>query len=102
MRVYLLVIAAHQSEPTQFALGLTNGGVCVLETLESDGQWGTAPPTENGARTSALSVVAGEDQEKDDHLRNMDSFVKGKELVSRPSAIVPKEHQVRVFVEQSS
>ncbi|GAB2210577.1 hypothetical protein Drorol1_Dr00015845, partial [Drosera rotundifolia] len=62
MRVYPLVIAAHPSEPTQFALGLTDGGVCVLEPLESDGQWGTAPPAENGAGTSASSVAAGADQ----------------------------------------
>ncbi|KAL9251834.1 Topless-related protein [Drosera capensis] len=62
MRVYPLVIAAHPSEPTQFALGLTDGGVCILEPLESDGQWGTAPPAENGAGTSASSVAAGADQ----------------------------------------
>ncbi|KAL9260041.1 Topless-related protein [Drosera capensis] len=62
MRVYPLVIAAHPSEPTQFALGLTDGGVCILEPLESEGQWGTAPPAENGAGTTASSVAAGADQ----------------------------------------
>ncbi|GAB2300307.1 Topless- protein 4 [Dionaea muscipula] len=58
MRVFPLVIAAHPSEPTQFALGLTDGGVCVLEPLEPDGQWGTAPPAENGAGSSAASIAA--------------------------------------------
>ncbi|XP_017699381.1 protein TOPLESS-like isoform X2 [Phoenix dactylifera] len=46
--LYPLVIAAHPSEPNQFALGLTDGGVLVLEPLESEGKWGTALPAENG------------------------------------------------------
>ncbi|GAB2232548.1 hypothetical protein Droror1_Dr00011587 [Drosera rotundifolia] len=62
MRVCPLVIAAHPSEPSQFALGLTDGGVCVLEPLESDGQWGTAPPAENGAGTSTAASAPGSDQ----------------------------------------
>ncbi|KAL2479623.1 Topless-related protein 4 [Abeliophyllum distichum] len=45
---YPLVIAAHPSEPNQFALGLTDGGVCVIEPLESEGKWGTLPPHKNG------------------------------------------------------
>ncbi|KAI7729674.1 hypothetical protein M8C21_004456, partial [Ambrosia artemisiifolia] len=49
LRVRPLVIAAHPSEPDQFALGLSDGGVCVLEPLESEGKWGTSPPAlENG------------------------------------------------------
>eukprot|EP01018_Ginkgo_biloba_P022909 Gb_37153 [translate_table: standard] len=55
--VYPLVIAAHPSEPNQFALGLTDGGVQVLEPLESEGKWGTGPPAENGS-TSNVSTVA--------------------------------------------
>lgn len=62
MRVYPLCIAAHPSDANQFALGLTDGGVCVLEPLESDGQWGTSPPAENGAGTSNASGAAGTDQ----------------------------------------
>ncbi|PQM33288.1 hypothetical protein Pyn_17349 [Prunus yedoensis var. nudiflora] len=31
----------------KFALGLTDGGVHVLEPLESEGRWGTSPPIEN-------------------------------------------------------
>ncbi|KAL9224439.1 hypothetical protein vseg_000469 [Gypsophila vaccaria] len=57
-RVFPLCIAAHPSDANQFALGLTDGGVCVLEPLESEGQWGT-PPAENGAGTSNESGVAG-------------------------------------------
>ncbi|XAR66873.1 hypothetical protein NMG60_11013241 [Bertholletia excelsa] len=47
-RVYPLVVAAHPSEPNQFALGLTDGGVYVLEPLEAEGKWGTSPTLENG------------------------------------------------------
>ncbi|RWW16189.1 hypothetical protein GW17_00019931, partial [Ensete ventricosum] len=50
--VYPLVIAAHPSEPNQFALGLTDGGVHVLEPLESEGKWGVNPPTDNGSASS--------------------------------------------------
>ncbi|XP_059644986.1 topless-related protein 4-like isoform X2 [Cornus florida] len=61
-RVYPLVIAAHPSEPRQFALGLTDGGVYVLEPLEPEGKWGTTPPLENGAGISISPVGAGSDQ----------------------------------------
>ncbi|XP_020110351.1 protein TPR3 isoform X1 [Ananas comosus] len=53
--VHPLVITAHPSEPNQFALGLTDGGVHVLEPLESEGKWGVPPPAENGS-TSSLST----------------------------------------------
>ncbi|KAG6409470.1 hypothetical protein SASPL_127510 [Salvia splendens] len=34
-----LVVAAHPHKPEQFALGLSNGGVVVIEPEESQGQW---------------------------------------------------------------
>uniref|UniRef100_M4CP68 CTLH domain-containing protein n=1 Tax=Brassica campestris TaxID=3711 RepID=M4CP68_BRACM len=40
----VLVIAAHPSESDQFAVGLSNGHVCVVEPSESEGRWGTSPP----------------------------------------------------------
>lgn len=55
--VYPLVIAAHPSEPNQFALGLSDGGVHVLEPLESEGKWGTGPPVENGLASNASTVL---------------------------------------------
>ncbi|KAH7427885.1 hypothetical protein KP509_10G065300 [Ceratopteris richardii] len=54
--VYPLVIAAHPGEPNQFALGLTDGGVQVVEPLESEGRWGTAPPPET-AVNGVMSVM---------------------------------------------
>lgn len=60
--MYPLVIAAHPSDPNQFALGLTDGGVQVLEPLEAEGKWGTSPPIENGAGPSATSGATGPEQ----------------------------------------
>eukprot|EP00253_Pinus_taeda_P026009 PITA_26009 len=45
---YPLVVASHPSEPNQFALGMTDGGVHVLEPSESEGKWGVGPPPDNG------------------------------------------------------
>lgn len=58
MRAYPLVITAHPNDPNQFALGLNDGGVHVLEPLESEGRWGTVPPNENGAGPSTNPAVA--------------------------------------------
>lgn len=61
-RVHPLVITGHPSEPNQFALGLTDGGVHVLEPLESEGNWGTAPPQQNGVGSSkSAAASASED-----------------------------------------
>ncbi|KAG6546023.1 hypothetical protein Mapa_012428 [Marchantia paleacea] len=49
---YPLVIAAHPSEANQFALGLSDGGVQVIEPLESEGKWGIGPPSDNGGPSS--------------------------------------------------
>jgi len=45
---YPLVVASHPSEPNQFALGMTDGGVYVIEPSESEGKWGVGPPPDNG------------------------------------------------------
>ncbi|KAI4344161.1 hypothetical protein L6164_011423 [Bauhinia variegata] len=62
LRTHPLVIAAHPSEPNQFALGLSDGGVHVLEPLESEGRWGSPPPTENGAGPSTTSGATVSEQ----------------------------------------
>jgi WD40 repeat protein len=56
-RAHPLVIAAHPSDSNQFALGLSDGGVYLLEPLEAEGKWGTSPPVENGAGPSNASVA---------------------------------------------
>ncbi|XP_066396114.1 protein TPR3 [Miscanthus floridulus] len=50
--VHPVVVAAHPSEASQFALGLTDGGVFVLEPLESERKWGNPPPVENGSASN--------------------------------------------------
>lgn len=54
-KVYPVVIAAHPSEPNQFALGLSDGGVHVLEPLEAEGKWGN-DASESAEETSSAST----------------------------------------------
>ncbi|KAH0982773.1 hypothetical protein GBA52_009950 [Prunus armeniaca] len=60
-RVYPAVVAAHPSEPNQFAVGLTDGGVVVMEPPESEETWGTMPPVENAGPSAG--AAAGLDQQ---------------------------------------
>lgn len=39
-----VVVAAHPQKRNQFALGLSNGGVVVMEPLESQGKWSISSP----------------------------------------------------------
>ncbi|XP_020102466.1 topless-related protein 4-like [Ananas comosus] len=55
-KVYTLVIAAHPSKPTQFALGLSDGNVQVLERPESEKQRETLPPTESASLNLEMPV----------------------------------------------
>ena len=63
--VYPLVIAAHPSEPNQLALGLSDGGVQVIEPLEAEGKWGTGPPSDNGTVGCVQSGPASGNQGSD-------------------------------------
>ncbi|KAK4491367.1 hypothetical protein RD792_002106 [Penstemon davidsonii] len=47
--VYPVAVAAHPQDPNQFAVGLTDGSVKVIEPSESEGKWGVSPPpADNG------------------------------------------------------
>jgi WD40 repeat protein len=61
-RVYPATIAAHPSEPNQFAVGLTDGGVHVIEPPGPEGKWGMSPQPENGAGPSVSSAPGSEQQ----------------------------------------
>ncbi|CAI9294147.1 unnamed protein product [Lactuca saligna] len=43
---YPVVVAAHPQEQNQFAVGMSDGAVKVIEPLESEGKWGVSPPDE--------------------------------------------------------
>ncbi|XP_044464704.1 topless-related protein 1-like isoform X1 [Mangifera indica] len=64
--IYPRVIAAHPQEPNQFAIGLTDSSVHVLEPLESENKWGLPYPThENGSASNGRplsAVVVASDQ----------------------------------------
>ena len=56
--IYPLVVAAHPSEPSQFAMGLSDGAVYVVEPTETEGRWGSgsgsSSSTENGTIKPSL------------------------------------------------
>ncbi|KAK4748798.1 hypothetical protein SAY87_015384 [Trapa incisa] len=59
--VYPLVVATHPFEPNQLAVGLSDGSVKVMEPMESEGKWGSAPPADNGilgSKTGSSSVAS--------------------------------------------
>ncbi|GAB4855618.1 Topless- protein 3 [Ancistrocladus abbreviatus] len=59
--VYPEVVAAHPQEPSQFAIGLVDGTVKVIEPLETEGRWGVTPPVDNGilnGRTASSSATS--------------------------------------------
>ncbi|KAF8392641.1 hypothetical protein HHK36_022990 [Tetracentron sinense] len=59
--VYSLVVAAHPQEPNQLAVGLTDGSVKVIESSESEGNWGMTAPVDNGIlndRTATSSATS--------------------------------------------
>ncbi|KAL6293086.1 hypothetical protein ACE6H2_001228 [Prunus campanulata] len=48
--VYPLALTAHLHEPYQFAVGLTDGSVKVIEPSEAEGKWGVLVPVDNGTQ----------------------------------------------------
>nr|XP_017224939.1 PREDICTED: topless-related protein 3-like [Daucus carota subsp. sativus] len=46
--VYSVVVAAHPQDPYQFAVGLTDGSVKVIEPFEPEGKWEVFKPPEEG------------------------------------------------------
>ncbi|KAK9084291.1 hypothetical protein Scep_030762 [Stephania cephalantha] len=58
---YPVVLATHPQEANQFAVGLSDGTVKVIEPLESEKKWGGGPPVDNGlpnGRTGASSATS--------------------------------------------
>ncbi|CAI9764787.1 unnamed protein product [Fraxinus pennsylvanica] len=53
--IHPVVVAAHPLDPNQFAVGLTDGSVKVIEPSESEGKWGSSPPADNGMLTGRAS-----------------------------------------------
>ncbi|KAE9444694.1 hypothetical protein C3L33_23408, partial [Rhododendron williamsianum] len=59
--VYPRVVAAHPDQPNQFAIGLTNGSVILMEPHESKSTWGLSPTIDNGMlndRTASSSNIS--------------------------------------------
>ncbi|THG13733.1 hypothetical protein TEA_019667 [Camellia sinensis var. sinensis] len=60
--IYPLVVATNPNEPNQFALGLTDGTVCVYELLESDGEWGEKSQCNNSTTLPAIESSSNQHQ----------------------------------------
>ncbi|KAK6233237.1 hypothetical protein SCA6_003310 [Theobroma cacao] len=59
--VYPLVVAAHPMEANQFAIGLSDGSVKVMEPTESEGKWGVSQTVDSGVvngRTTSSSTTS--------------------------------------------
>ncbi|KAG8382080.1 hypothetical protein BUALT_Bualt05G0039300 [Buddleja alternifolia] len=55
---YPVVIAAHPSDPNQFALGMSDGAVHVIEPSDAETKWGGSTSHDNGALPSVPSSSA--------------------------------------------
>ncbi|KAG5555903.1 hypothetical protein RHGRI_006526 [Rhododendron griersonianum] len=67
--VYPLAIATHPWKPNQFAIGLTNGSVIIMEPQESEGKWGLSSNTSNHApdqNQKKEEEELDEDEDEDD------------------------------------
>ncbi|KAI8562452.1 hypothetical protein RHMOL_Rhmol03G0038700 [Rhododendron molle] len=77
--VYPRVVAANPKMPNQFAIGLTNGDVVLMEPGESEGKWGLSPAVDHNGmlndRTASSSNTSNhtphqnrrkEEEEKED------------------------------------
>lgn len=53
-----VVIAAHPTDPNQFALGMSDGAVHVVEPSDAETKWGGSTSQENGALPSIPSSSA--------------------------------------------
>ncbi|RDX60457.1 Topless-related protein 2, partial [Mucuna pruriens] len=58
---YPIVVTAHPQEPNQFAIGLSDGSIKVIEPRECDGRWGIKAHVDsalqNGRRTASPSTT---------------------------------------------
>ncbi|KAG5555916.1 hypothetical protein RHGRI_006538 [Rhododendron griersonianum] len=79
--VYPLVVATHPWKPNQFAIGLTNGSVIVMEPQESEGKWGLSSNTSNHApnqRKEEEELDENEDEEDQEEKRKKEEEEKEK------------------------
>ena len=53
-----MVIVAHPSDPSQFALGMSDGAVHVIERSDTESKWGSLSSQENGTLPSNPSSPA--------------------------------------------
>ncbi|KAF7146990.1 hypothetical protein RHSIM_Rhsim03G0102200 [Rhododendron simsii] len=75
--VYPRVVAAHPQKPNQFAIGLTNGFVILMEPQESEGKWGLSPTRYNwmlNDRTPSSSNTSNHTPDDQKRSKEIDFF----------------------------
>lgn len=60
--IYPFVVAAHPQEPNQFAVGMSDGSIKVIEPIEPNGRWGVSASVDN--RTTSPSITNNSNSEQ--------------------------------------
>ncbi|KAK6117020.1 hypothetical protein DH2020_049264 [Rehmannia glutinosa] len=104
-----VVVAAHPSDPNQFALGMSDGAVHVIEPSDAETKWGGSTSQDNGALPSIPSSSALNSQPSETPSR-VSCYSAGKQprsVVNRPyhndsQVYNPKQLRERfIFYEQT-
>ncbi|KAK7329494.1 hypothetical protein VNO77_23664 [Canavalia gladiata] len=67
--VYPVVIAAHPQEASQFAIGLSDGSIKVIEPREYEGRWGIKARVDNGMQNGRTASPSIPNNPTPDHLQ---------------------------------
>ncbi|KAK6243005.1 hypothetical protein QUC31_009414 [Theobroma cacao] len=66
--VYPFVVAAHPKEANQFAIGLSDGSVKVMEPTESEGKWQVSQPVDSGVVNGRMTSSSATSNHTPDQL----------------------------------
>jgi len=61
--IYPFVVAAHPQEPNQFAVGMSDGSIKVIEPIEPNGRWGVSASSVDN-RTTSPSITNNSNSEQ--------------------------------------
>lgn len=95
-----LVIAAHPSDLNQFALGLKDGVIVVLEPLEAERKWDTLPPAGNGTG-QALQMLQMQINTRGAYLMHMLAVFVERKSIYTASCYFSTSHGYNFLVRRS-
>ncbi|CAI8610702.1 unnamed protein product [Vicia faba] len=62
--IYPIVITAHPQEPNQFAVGLSDGSIKVVEPREPNGRWGVSASVDNRITSPSITTNSTSEQQQ--------------------------------------